>query len=86
MEVELKFVPLDVPHVAVVLLLLVSEDPQSMAQAAYRHEEEVRRGKYWHRATGDQHTTVVLGPYEAVKPVQLHTGFVKAVVLVAGDS
>lgn len=64
---------------AVVLLLLGSEDLRSMAQAAYHHEEEAHMEGYWH-------TAVVLGPYEAVKPAQLHTGFVKAAVLVAEDS
>lgn len=85
MQVELKFVPLDAPHVAVVLLLLESEDLCSMAQAACHHEDEAYMGDCWHTAIGNQHTAVVLGSYEAAKPAQLHMGFVKAVALVAED-
>lgn len=92
-QVELDFVPLDVLQMAVVLLLSESEDLRSKAQAAYHHEE-AHMEEYWHTAIGNRHTAVVLapyeaavlGPYEAVKPAQLHTDFVKAVVLVAEDS
>lgn len=86
MEVELEFVPLDVPQMTVVLLLLGSEDLQPMAPAAYPHEEEAHMGECVHTVNVDQHTTAVLGPYGAVKPVQLHTGFATAVVMVAEDS
>lgn len=86
MEVALSFVPMDIPQMAVVLLLLGSEGLQPMAQAAYRHGKEAYMGECVYRAIEDQHTTVALGPYEAVKPAQLRTGFVKAVVMVAEGS